>query len=202
MLIRNAGTLVALGACGLLGGCALQQKVTLAQPPSVASSADVAIQLTDSRDSAQKSTHIEGRPRCVRSYGDDFIAPSKMTYFRQVLESRAKPHTHADLVIDRFETLEYCDKTAGEVTAAAIAGATHVYFGAPTTGNSFQLRVAGKINGTPFEVSRWFSYDDIKFLNFPSETREYRERMEQAVQGAADEVLAAAANRSGAQVAR
>jgi len=116
----------------------------------------------------------------------------KITYLRQVIESRAPPRAHLNVVIERFETLEYCDETAQKLVPASVikdlldsmASTENL-----SAGNIFVLRVAGKINGTPFDVSKGFDYHDVKYLSFPSESPEYQRRISQALQRAVDEVL-------------
>ncbi len=191
-LRRTIGYLSALAASAVAAGCALQQKVTLPEPSAASPSAGVVVQMVDARDSSQKATHLSAHPHCIRSYGDDFIAPSKIVYLSRVIESRAAPHSHVNVVVERFETLEYCDTTASKIVPPSVikdlldsmASSEHL-----SAGNIFVLRVAGKINGTPFDVSKGFDYGDVKFFNFPSESPEYQRRISQALQRAVDEML-------------
>jgi len=103
---------VALAACVAITSCASQQRITLAQPAPVVASTDIIVQILDLRDTRQRAFHAEGQPHCFRSYGDEFIAPSKVAYFREVLESRSAPHARANLTLSRFETVEFCDAAA------------------------------------------------------------------------------------------
>jgi len=192
---------VALAACVAITSCASQQRITLAQPAPVVASTDIIIQIVDLRDTRQRAFHAEGQPHCFRSYGDEFIAPSKVAYFREVLESRSAPHARANLTLSRFETVEFCDATMARVfgigLAAAVGGVTGGKVALPehapesVGGDTFVLRIAGKINDAPFDVSKQFDYRDIKFTNFPSENPDYRKRIYEAIQSAVDEILAA-----------
>lgn len=192
LIRRTLGYSSALAASVLAVGCVFQQKVTLPEPSAAAPSAGVVVQVVDVRDSSQKATHLSTHPHCIRSYGDDFIAPSKIDYLKRVIESRAAPQSHMNVVIERFETLEYCDATASKIVPPSVIKDLLDYMASSehlSAGNIFVLRVAGKINGTPFDVSKGFEYNDVKYLNFPSESPEYQRRISQALQRAVDEAL-------------
>jgi hypothetical protein len=201
--------MLAAGACCLLTSCATHQRITL-ETPQGALPAGHAIQLIDLRGNDERQPHLSGRPHCSRSYGDEFIVPSKTEYLREVLEAKSAPGAgETRVTLSKFETVEYCDGTVARTRpsglAAVTAGVTHGQVlppsGAPTDvrGDAFELHLAGTINGRAFDVSERFDYDDLKFVNFPEENPEYRKRIEQAIDAAADKLLATGAGPSTAQ---
>lgn len=202
------GCMVTALACCLLASCATHQRITL-EPPKGAYQPRT-IRLIDLRGEEEREAHVAGRPHCFRSYGDDFIVPSKTAYLREVLETKLAPGAgETRVTISKFETVEYCDgsvaRTRSLGLAAVTAGITHGQvvppFNAPkdVKGDAFELRLAGTVNGRPFEVLEQFDYDNLKFVNFPEENSDYRKRIEQAIDLAADKLLKAGAGPSTAQ---
>lgn len=189
-------------ASSLLAGCTsiFNVRVPLGdRAPARASSAVIAID--DQRPAAAREVHTGGGlGRCERWYGDDTYVPPKLEYLRRLLTERAPPDASVDLKLQRFDTVEFCDNTAHRAGAAAAMGAsgasgTPVYIPAQRIpgGDSVLIRLAGEINGVPFDLSRRFDYEDLPYnalIEMPATNPAYRQRMTDAMNELADELAA------------
>jgi hypothetical protein len=79
--------------CGFLASCASGQRITFDPPKDTSATGHGPIAVVDLRGNKDREFHAAGHPHCVRYYGDDFIAPSKTAYLRQVLEAKVRPGT-------------------------------------------------------------------------------------------------------------
>lgn len=183
----------------ILVGCAYNQSIDLAQGSALQSPASITFD--DRRSEPDRKTRINPDEGCARWYGDTFIAPSKQALLRHLLATRASAESALAVVLERFDTVEYCGQSAARVAAlaqaaaaAAVTGST-AYYDVPTIpgGDVFVLRVAGSINGKPFDISKGFNYGDVTFSNFPSESPIYRQRVSEVFNAAVDAMLAIAA---------
>jgi len=177
----------------LLAGCAYHQSLSFVE--SGALKAPDSITISDTRSDWDRETHVGAFP-CVRRYGDDFIAPTKLAYLKHLLASRSTGDAKLALVVSQFETTEYCEASAerGEAIAAgsAVGSLGHgTVFQVPSKSNGdvFILHLSGSINGESFDVEKGFDYRDLRFLNFPSENGTYRQRVAEVLDEAADEIL-------------
>lgn len=188
---------------GLLGGCGstiYNVKIPLtANPEAVVEDASHVV-IEDTRDRKSRETHTGGGLfSCQRWYGDDTFQPPKLVALDKLIAARVPAGTPVRIRLDRFDTIEYCENTANRAGAAAAAGASGatgmpIYMPASTVpgGDSLHLRLAGEINGVPFEVSRAFDYDGLKrkFSEMPSANATYRELLQKAMGELADEIVA------------
>lgn len=158
------------------------------------------VAIDDRRPAAELETHT-GRlfGPCARHYGDDTYLPSKLVYLENLLAARVPAEKAVRIRLDRFDTIEYCENTASRAGAAAAYGAssasgTPVYMPANTRpgGDSVHLRITGEINGEPFDVSRMFDYENMRygFTQMPSANETYRETLRRQLGEMADEIAA------------
>jgi hypothetical protein len=187
----------------LLAGCTSIFTVRIplgnGTPPSRTDSAVIAID--DQRPASARVVHTGGGlDRCERWYGDDSYVPPKIEYLQQLLVERAPADATVEVRLQRFDTIEFCDNTANRAGAAGATGAsgalgTPVYFPAKRIpgGDSVLVRLSGEINGVPFDLSRGFDYEDLPYTaltEMPAANPTYRERMTNAVNEIADELVA------------
>lgn len=197
--MSNAGLLLfaLVAASGLSAGCASNQRVKLAGPDPNGQLNPVTV--VDRREQAAKNFHSEGQPHCLRSYGDRFIDPSTFQYLRTFIVAKASPHPPTLIEITRLETVEYCDgavkRTRGIGLSAVTAGVTggKVILPAFTpndvSGDRFVLHITGAVDKQPFEVTKQFGYDDLKYSNFPSENPEYLARIRSTFAAAVEDIV-------------
>ena len=198
---RARTLLVLIAAASGVTGCASQQRIPLesTKAASPASPTVATVSLVDARSKQDREFHLGGHPHCYRSYGDDSFVPPKVEYLRHVVEAKAPSSAKVQLKVSRFETIEYCDgsveRTRPSGLAATVAGVTGGKVLLPVDppkgikGDRFTLHLAGTVDGTPFDISEEFDYDDIKFTNFPAESSEYRQRIERAIDAAVDQLF-------------
>lgn len=159
------------------------------------------IAIDDQRPASAREVHTGGGlGRCERWYGDDSYVPTKIEYLRQLLAERAPADATMDVRLQRFDTIEFCDNTANRAGAAAAAGAsgalgTPVYIPAQSFpgGDSVLVRLAGEINGLPFDLSRRFDHEGLAYnalTEMPAANPTYRERMTNALNEIANELAA------------
>lgn len=160
-------------------GCAFRQSVRLDLDP-IGEDLVSRIIIEDARDAEARSTRLEGEfGHCARIYGDRFIEPSKLVFLRTLLAERLTPSFQLVVRLERFDTIEHCNRSQRTAVRGAVSGALRgVWFPEDKEGgDDFELRIEGAANGVPFRFSRRFEYNDIGFLNFPSESPEYRRRI-------------------------
>lgn len=158
------------------------------------------VTIEDKRPAADLETHV-GKlfGPCARHYGDDTYLPPKLVYLEKLIADRVPADQPVRVRLDKFDTIEYCENSASRAGAAAAYGAssasgTPVYMPASTRpgGDSMQMRIAGEINGEPFEVSRGFDYEQMPygFTQMPSANETYRETLRKQLAEMADEIVA------------
>ena len=180
-----------------LVGCASNERVKLAGPDQSGRSNPVTV--VDRREQRAKRLHFEGQPHCFRSYGDGFIEPSTFEYLRSFIVAKPSARPPTLLEITRLETVEYCDgavkRTRGIGLSAVTAGVTGGKVVLPeftpndVSGDRFVLHIAGTLDKEPFEITKQFNYDDLKYLNYPKENPEYLTRIRSTFAAAADDIL-------------
>ncbi len=167
----------------LISGCAFNQSIALVSDGDIINNRN--IHITDARLEKSKKTRFNADDeKCSRWYGDDFILPNKISYLAHSLSS-IQSNSNINVVIYKYETIEYCMDTTNRVKAiataaalAAVVGGVHYYkIPGPVGGDFFRLHISGLANNKPFNFSGDFVYSDISFTNFPSESQEYRERV-------------------------
>src|SRR5882672_3675788 len=155
----------------MLGGCVYGQKLELLEPGATLANPP-GIVVEDLRDKSTLKSNMNNYP-CWRAYGDTFIAPSKIAYLKHLLGTGSSPATQLQLKLTRFETVEHCEATAARTHEIATAVVVATTTGTPQTykllpnapGDDFVLRIAGEVNGKPFDVTRGFDYSKIAFFN-------------------------------------
>jgi hypothetical protein len=194
--------LILLLIAGVLSGCGTtiySLRVPLHEGAQVAPADAANIIIDDQRPASELKTHVGGGLwHCERWYGDDTYQPSKLQYLEQLLAERAQGAS-VRVRLERFDTIEYCENTANRAAASAVAGATGAS-GVPIYvpvkdipgGDSLLVRLVGNINDIPFDVSRGFDYQDLKygFTEMPAANSEYRERLRRALAEIVDEIAA------------
>ena len=199
MLVRRSLILLSLSLSHLLAGCA-PSIYRLRIPMSDGVSAPVAkaerrVVVEDARSAAERRPH-RGRNimSCERWFGDDTIVPSKMQFLAGEISHLTRSDMQVHVRVTRFDIVEYCEFVpVGEGTGAtrAVAGSNAGVHGAPTTGDTVVMRLAGDVNGTPFDLESRFDYGLMyRFPNPPSSSPEYlgqfRGRLEQLAKDVAN----------------
>jgi len=157
------------------------------------------VDIRDLRPEAERVTHTGKAFTCQRWYGDDTFRPSKLEYLKQLLAARLPPGETLHVVVERFDTIEFCEDTADRAGAAAATGASYGA-GNPTVyvangvpgGDRVEVRVVGEVRTTdPFDITRRFDYSDLrwKFMELPAANEEYRNRLRKALDEIADEIV-------------
>jgi hypothetical protein len=182
----------------LLVGCAYNQSISFLDKNGVLLAPE-SISIDDRRNEEDKKTRLNVNSKCVRWYGDGFISPDKKSYLKHLVATRTSSSATTRITLNRFETVEYCELSALLAAAnAASASAGYISTTSKKTryqippgsrGDVFLLRIAGEVNGRPFDITKGFDYSDIRFLSFPSENAEYRKRLEKSLSEAVDEVV-------------
>jgi hypothetical protein len=190
--------IISIATMFCLTGCASQIRIALEYPEAV-SSGVATVSVVDARSKQEREFHLGGRPHYYRSYGDDSFVPPKVAYLRRVIEARAPPDAKVELTVSGFETIEYCDGTVERTRPLALSAVVGGMTGGKVVlpgdvppnikGDKFTLHLVGTVNGTPFDISEQFDYDDIRFTNFPAENSEYRQRIQRAISAAVDRLL-------------
>lgn len=177
-------------------GCAYYQKVTLLEESEGIKNLSN-IEIVDNRDANSRKTHVEINPFCARWYGDEFIAPSKIEYLKHELSTVYDKSSKLKLVIDIYDTVEYCVDAAARSSALASAAAvsavtsSSVSYGVSgdTGGDYFRLNIVGQANGHDLYYAGEFEYYDLSYVNFPSENKEYRNRIKALFEEAAKYIV-------------
>lgn len=195
--MRMLKALLLTAVCALTG-CKTVYSVRVPLSDSSQPTAVTASNLTieDRRPEAARKTHFGGGWSCARWYGDDTYVPPKLNYLEQLIAQRLPPDSSARVELHKFDTIEYCEYSAREASAAAVAGAnaalgTPMYVPASKLPGEDRVvvQVMGQINGIPFDASREFEYADLRYLNLPAENPAYRERLRKAMGEIADEIV-------------
>ncbi|HEU4780340.1 MAG TPA: hypothetical protein VFS58_10715 [Steroidobacteraceae bacterium] len=115
---------------------------------------------------------------CERWFGDDTFLPSKLVYLDKRVAERTAFNMNVHIRLTRFYVIEYCEQSvSGNATASArtAGGLIPQFTPAPINGDTVVLRLAGEINGMPFDESRRFDYGTLyKFSQPPSANPTYR----------------------------
>ena len=193
MAIRILALLATLGLTACETAQSIRVPLQAVQTPVVATRVDI----DDQRPEAELQFHYgKGLLDCERWYGDLTFEPAKVEFLRQQVAARLPPGRSVTLSLLQLDTIEFCEDTSSRAAAAAAYGASSasgfpVYMSSGVPGGDrFELRTRGAIEGQPFELRRVFDYSDIRFSNLPSESLEYRERIQKAFASAADEIVA------------
>jgi len=188
--------------CVVITGCAYNQSINILEPHESLLTAP-ALKIIDRRTKADRETHLESDPNCLRRYGDGFIMPDKIAYIKHVIAKRIG-NAPMTVTLDRFDTIEYCDRSSRRAGVAAMAGVATVvtaltfkeveiwsYEHLPSNegGDRFFIRLSGELDGRRFDVIRGFDYGDLPFTNFPSENDQYTTRIARAIDVAVDSML-------------
>jgi len=135
-------------------------------------------------------------PRCERWFGDDTYVPAKLVYLKQLLAARVPKDTAITVRLNAFDTVEYCYNSAHKAGAGAVVGATGGTVLMPVhddpNADHASIRLAGEINGIPFDTSRRVETADLKpgFWTNP----DYHERLRRAMGELVDEIAKKAVN--------
>jgi hypothetical protein len=125
--------------------------------------------------------------------GDDTFVPSKVAYLDRLIAERTPAERPVHIRLTRFAIIEYCEFTAGgnSTGAARVAGGVIPGFtAAPTVGDTVVMRLAGEIDGRPFDVSREFDYGTLyESPNAPSSYPAYRMLLRDRLDQIVDEIL-------------
>lgn len=170
------------------GACSYTQPVHL--PVSRQTEAMLArVQLEDARAPERRRQFVQfGQERCVVAAGEDFIAPSKLAYLRSLLAERLAPAQPIRVRIERFDTIERCEKTLAQTPRSArheeltetSAGKGRASDGREgSSGDDFTLQLAGTLDDRPFQFRRSFDYGDLVFSGSPGGNARYRARIQQ-----------------------
>jgi hypothetical protein len=194
-VVRLGGIVAAIGS---LAGCTTAYSVKI---PLVERSAPAEISrvvLLDER--AEKPDRVKlgnGLISCQRWYPDSTFQPSKVQFLHSRLAAHLPEGRSATVTLTKLDTVEFCDDSSSRASAAAVAGATGA-LGMPViipsagvpNGDRFELRVAGSIDNTPFELVRFAGYSDLNVLTMPGTNPAYQQRVAEVFDAAAAEIVA------------
>jgi len=178
MVARTAmGLLLTSGLLGL-GGCASNPK-RLKIPLLEESAAPIAdssrVIIEDARPQRERLPH-RGKQisSCERWFGDDDFIPSKLVYLDFRVAQRTPGRVRVNLRLTRFDIVEYCESSAAETSTNAGPSAPS-FTPAAVNGDTVVLRLAGEVNGVPFDVSSRFDYGTLYWSpHLPSSYPAYR----------------------------
>jgi hypothetical protein len=178
-----------------LGGCATAYSVKIPLTGS-GGTADVSrVTLEDQRAAPSPKVKLSnGLVSCERWYPDSTFQPSKVEFLRQRLAAHVPDGTNLRVTLTKFDTIEFCDDSSARASAAAVGGATGVFIpsaGVPN-GDRFELRIAGLVDGKPFDLTRAAAYSDLNVLTMPGTIPEYQQRVAAVFDAAAAEIVTAA----------
>jgi hypothetical protein len=165
--------LIACVCCAMLASCAhtlYDVRIPLDDGAATAPSGSSAVAIEDLREPAERSTHL-GREiwSCERWFGDETFEPSRIDYLETLIAVRIPLDTAVELRLHRFDVVEYCEHTGQPSVAAAArnAGAKGLpdFNDGAVMGDTVRLRLAGAINGVPFDVTGGFDYGNLPYTS-------------------------------------
>jgi hypothetical protein len=183
--MRLALTWVLVGCCLAGSGCQSavhRVKIPLGDEVSVAAPGAVArISIEDLRPVADR------RPRrgkqimsCEHWFGDDSFIPSRVSYLQARVAQRTRDDMRIHIRLLRFDVVEYCEFVrGGDSTGAAKTSSGSMGFTpAPVNGDTVIMRLAGEVDGVPFDQSSRFDYGTMySFPDPPSSSPAYRAQL-------------------------
>jgi hypothetical protein len=183
----------------LLGGCGHtlhDVRIPLADAGAAAASDAPRVVIEDARDPVERKTHL-GKDiwSCERWFGDKVFQPPKLAWLDALIAESVPPRISVRLQLDRFDTVEFCENSGkpGGSTAARNAGSKGLprFEAGAAMGDTVLLRLAGTINGVPFDVARSFDYGNLPytFPNPPSSHPMYRALLRENVRRLVDEIV-------------
>lgn len=117
---------------------------------------------------------------CEHWFGDDTFIPSRITYLRTRVAARTRADMQIRIRIERFDVVEYCEfVSGGNATGAAQATSGMISSRpAPAIGDTVMMRLAGDVDGVPFDESSRFDYGTMySFPDAPSSSPAYLAQM-------------------------
>ena len=194
----NAQTKLTLVLAICAAGCShtpYNLRIALTEDPAAVFNDAANVVIADARPPKERKTHLgKDVMSCERWFGDDTFKPNKLVYLEALIAERIPAKTAVHIRLERFDTVEYCQSTGHSGSAAArnsgAAGLPAFEAGA-VTGDSVRLRLAGTINGVPFDVSRTFDYGylDYTFPETASSNYIYRALLRDRLEQMADEIV-------------
>lgn len=141
---------------------------------------------------------------CEHWFGDDTFVPSRVAYLRTRVADRTRADMQVHIRLTRFDVVEYCEfSKPGDATGATTSQAgTPGFQTAAMYGDTVILRIAGEVDGVPFDQSSTFDYGTMyHFPNAPSSSPDYlrqlRGRIDLLIDGIANKVWEAELSRKG-----
>lgn len=192
-------TFLLLATLCCLVGCAqslYKLRIPLTEDPNEKFADAAHVTIEDLRPPRARTTH-RGKDiwSCERWFGDDAFHPAKLVYLDSLIAERVTVKKAVHIRLDRFDTVEYCENSGnpGGSALARNAGAAGLpaFEAGAVVGNSVHLRMAGAVNGVPFDVSRTFDYGFIEytFPEAPSSNYIYRVLLRSHLEQMADEIV-------------
>jgi hypothetical protein len=184
--------------CAIAGaGCATtiyNLKIPLGDDRAPAAAESTRITIDDARRARDRRPHLaDDIASCERWFGDDTLQPSKLAYLKRRLAERIASPAQIHLQLTHFDIIEYCEhSSSGNATGAARAagGSIPLFTPAPVVGDTVVLRLAGDINGMPFDLSRDFDYGTLyRFPDRPSSSVRYRELLRSRLDEIIDQLV-------------
>ncbi len=170
-------------------GCASNQRIYLFEKNSIFNK-DNRLEITDLRTKEEKEIRYNLELDCERWYGDVYLQPDKVSVLKQSISNLSNGAGKINIKLTTFDTVEVCVIAAKKIHAtaqsAAVSSAISAQTGLPVFIGStshvegedyFKMRIAGEINGKPFDVADEFGYGDIKMASSFDETKEYVNRI-------------------------
>jgi hypothetical protein len=197
MFIRTKFAMLLTSGAYLLAGCATSinsLRIALIENPNAIVEDSPRVIIDDARPWRDRVPHRGGDiSRCERWFGDDTFTPSKLAYLDKLIAERTHAERRVHIRLTRFAVTEYCEFTAsGNSTGAArVAGGLIPGFSeTPVIGDTVVIRLAGEIDGRPFDVSREFDYGTIyRSPHQPSSYLMYRMLLRDRLEQIVDEIV-------------
>jgi hypothetical protein len=154
--------------------------------------------------------HSEQRPHrgrhissCERWFGDDTFIPSKLEYLDHRAAERTPKGVQVRIRLTHFDTVEYCESSStGNSTTAGPSAPS--FTAAPVVGDTVVLRLAGEVNGVPFDVSSRFDYGTLYWSphvpsSYPTYRKLLRDRLDEVIDKSLNSVWRAQTSNEGRQ---
>ncbi|HET9474915.1 MAG TPA: phosphatase PAP2 family protein [Steroidobacteraceae bacterium] len=175
-----------------LTGCAnsiYNLKIPLTEVPDAAIADSPRVSIEDARPPKERRTHLGKEIHsCERWFGDDTFVPPKLVYLEKRIAERTRAEMQVHIRLTRFDIVEYCEYTPTRPGAASES--VPVVTPAPTIGDTVVLRLAGEVNGMPFDATRQFDYGTLySFPDSPSSSPAYRALLHSRLELLLDEIV-------------
>lgn len=187
--------ILASGMFGLYGcGSTLKNlKIPLIEDPPAVFVDSPRVLIEDARSRKELEPHRgKSISSCERWFGDDTFIPSKLVYLDLRAEERTPKGVQIKIRLTHFDVVEYCESSSTADSASAGPSAPSIT-AAPVVGDTVVLRLAGEVNGVPFDFSNQFDYGTLYWSprlpsSYPAYRKLLRDRLDKLIDAALNSV--------------